>query len=88
MLLKIYGKKNCPFCVKAKKYAEDLKGFRNDFNFEYIDYQEAGMSKEDVAEKVGRSVETLPQIVLDESYIGGCTEFETYIRKNRLFAKK
>lgn len=87
MLLKIYGKKDCPFCEKAKKLAEQLSGFRNDFSFEYTDYLEAGMTKEDVAEAVKNPVETLPQIVLDKEYVGGYTEFEKYVRKNRLFSK-
>ena len=87
MLLKIYGKKNCPFCEKAKKLAEQLSGFRNDFSFEYTDYEEAKMTKEDVAAVVNHPVSTLPQIMLDEEYVGGYTEFERYVRKNRLFSK-
>lgn len=87
MLLTIYGKKNCPFCEKAKKLGAQLEDFRSDFEVSYTDYQDAGMSKEDVAEKVGNPVETLPQIMIDDTYVGGYKEFEVYVRKNRLFAK-
>ena len=31
MLLTIYGKKNCPFCEKAKKLGAQLEDFRSDF---------------------------------------------------------
>jgi glutaredoxin 1 len=87
MLLTIYGKKNCPFCEKAKKLGTQLKDFREDFEVSYTDYQEAGMSKEDLANKVGNPVETLPQIMIDDNYVGGYKEFEIYVRKNKLFSK-
>ncbi len=88
MKLLIYGKKRCPFCVKAKTLANQLKEFKENFDFEYIDYEEEGMSKEDISNKINQPVSTLPQILLNEEYIGGYDQFEIYVRKNRLFAKK
>jgi glutaredoxin 1 len=87
MFLKIYGKKGCPFCVKAKKLADQLKSFREDFDFEYIDFEEIGLTKESLGEKINVTVETVPQILLDDKVIGGFTEFEAYVRKERLFSK-
>ena len=87
MLLKIYGKKHCHFCDKAKKLGTQLESFRSDLSVEYIDYEVEEMSKDDVAKIVDNPVETLPQIMLDEEYIGGYNQLEVYVRKNRLFSK-
>ena len=87
MKLVIYGRKSCPFCVKAKKLAEDLKSVREDFDFDYIDYEEKGMSKEDISNEINQTVNTVPQILLDEKYIGGYDDLSAYVRKNRLFSK-
>lgn len=88
MKLTIYGKKNCPFCTKAKTLATQLSGFREDFSFEYTDFEEEGLTKETLGEKLNVEVETVPQILLDDIYIGGFTEFDLYVRKNKLFARR
>lgn len=88
MKLEIYGKKNCPFCTKAKNLADQLSNFREDFSFEYTDFEEKGMTKETLGEKLNVTVETVPQILLDGELIGGYTDLEAYVRKNRLFSKR
>lgn len=88
MKIEVYGKKNCPFCTKAKKLAEQLKGFRGDVDFKYTDYEEEGYTKETLSEKIDRVVSTAPQIVIDGKSIGGYTDFESYVKSNRLFSKK
>lgn len=68
----IYSKDSCPFCVKAKKLLEQ-KG---------IEYTEkklgVDVTKEDMFIFLGRTVKTVPQIVLDGKYIGGYTELDAY----------
>jgi len=88
MKLTIYGKKDCPFCDKAKLLASQLNDIRKDFSFEYFDYEDEGFTKETLGEKLGKEISTLPQIILDDKLIGGYTDLEAYVRKNKLFARQ
>ena len=72
----IYSRDNCPFCVRAK-YLLEQKG---------IAYTEisAVENREDLIQKVteatGQAPKTVPQIWLDEKYIGGFTELDAYFK--------
>ena len=63
----IWSKENCSFCIKAKTLL-DSKG---------IQYEErkigSGWTKEQLFESVP-TARSVPQIFLDEEYIGGYTE--------------
>ncbi|ABC31017.1 Glutaredoxin, GrxA family [Hahella chejuensis KCTC 2396] len=78
----IFGRSGCPYCVRAKQIAEQLKDQRQDFDFRYIDIHEEGISKADLEKTVGKPVLTVPQIFIDKEHIGGCNEFENYVRQN------
>jgi len=78
----IFGRPACPYCVRAKAIAEQLKEERDDFDFRYIDIHAEGISKADLEKTVGKPVNTVPQIFVDEQHIGGCTEFEAFCREN------
>jgi len=39
------------------------------------------MSKEDIAKIIGKPVQTVPQILVDEKPIGGCTDFQAFVRE-------
>ncbi|ASK78626.1 glutaredoxin [Paraphotobacterium marinum] len=82
MFVVIFGRPGCPFCVKAKDLAEDLKSKRDDFNFRYVDIHAEGISKADLEKSVGKPVETVPQIFIDEKPIGGYTEFNAYAQEH------
>ncbi|MEI4943842.1 GrxA family glutaredoxin [Aeromonas caviae] len=82
MFVEIFGRPGCPYCVRAKQIAEQLTEERDDFEFRYVDINVAGLTKDDLAAKAGKSVTTVPQIFLDEQHIGGCTDFEAYARAN------
>jgi len=62
----VYSKKNCPFCAMAM---EELK--LRGIPYDKIDLEEIGKT---AAEVTGRKVNTLPQIYLEGSYIGGYDE--------------
>lgn len=66
----------CPYCVRAKELAEKLSSEHDDFNFRYIDIHAEGITKADLEKTVGKPVETVPQIFVDQKHIGGCTDFE------------
>lgn len=82
MLAVIFGRPGCPYCVRAKEIAETLTESRDDFKFRYVDIHAEGISKADLEKTVGKPVETVPQIFLDQNHIGGCTEFEAYAKAN------
>lgn len=82
MFVVIFGRPGCPFCVRAKELAEKLSTDREDFKFRYIDIHEEGISREDLEKTVGKPVETVPQIFVDQEHIGGYTEFEAYAKAN------
>ncbi|WP_249961181.1 GrxA family glutaredoxin [Histophilus somni] len=81
MYVVIFGRSGCPYCVRAKNLAEKLKNTLEDFDYRYIDIVAEGISKADLSLSVGKPVETVPQIFIDEKPIGGCTDFEALMKE-------
>lgn len=84
MFVVIFGRPGCPYCVRAVELAEKLTEQRDDFKFKYVDIHAEGISKADLSKSVGKPVETVPQIFIDEKPIGGCTDFEQLVRETGL----
>ncbi|PYE34422.1 glutaredoxin 1 [Idiomarina fontislapidosi] len=82
MFTVIFGRPGCPFCVRAKDVAEQLKADRDDFDYRYVDIHEEGITKADLEKTVGKPVHTVPQIFVDETHVGGFTEFEAYAKEH------
>ncbi|WP_105902717.1 GrxA family glutaredoxin [Vibrio gangliei] len=82
MFVVIFGRPACPYCVRAKELAEKLKEERDDFNYRYVDINAEGITKADLEKTVGKPVETVPQIFVDQDHVGGFTEFEAYAKEN------
>lgn len=82
MLLVIFGRAGCPFCVRAKDLAETISQKRDDFSYRYVDINAEGITKADLEKSVGKPVNTVPQIFLDEQHIGGFTEFDAYAKQH------
>ncbi|MFH7564092.1 GrxA family glutaredoxin [Oceanimonas smirnovii] len=82
MFAVIFGRPGCPFCVRAKDLADKLSADRDDFKYRYVDIHAEGISKEDLEKTVGKPVETVPQIFLDQAHIGGFTEFEAHAKEH------
>lgn len=80
MFVKIYGRNSCPFCMRAKNLAQKLKDSISNFDYEYIDMIEHGLTKEDLIPLVGRPVQTVPQIFIDGKSIGGCSDFQALMK--------
>jgi glutaredoxin len=69
----VWSKDSCPFCVQAKALLES-RG---------IDYEERNVMHEWTKEQLLEAVptaRTLPQIFLDENYIGGFTELKRHLQ--------
>ena len=56
-----------------KDLAEKLSNERDDFQYQYVDIRAEGITKEDLQQKAGKPVETVPQIFVDQQHIGGYT---------------
>ena len=63
-MVKIYSTSWCPSCVFAKRLLED-----ENIDFEEINIEELGMSREDLCNLTGGM--TVPQIVINNKSIGG-----------------
>ena len=79
----IFGRPGCPYCVRAKDLAEKLSNERDDFQYQYVDIRAEGITKEDLQQKAGKPVETVPQIFVDQQHIGGYTDFAAWVKENR-----
>jgi glutaredoxin len=69
----VWSKDSCPFCVQAKALLE-ARG---------IEYEERNVSKDWTKEQLLEAVptaRTLPQIFLDDNYIGGFTDLRSHLR--------
>ena len=68
----VYSKPACQFCDKAKALLTQLK----------IEYTEKVVTKdislEELFEELGKTVRTIPQIVIDDKHIGGFNELREY----------
>lgn len=65
----------------CKRVGGKLSKERDDFNYRYIDIHAEGITKADLEKTVGKPVETVPQIFVDQKHIGGCTDFEAWAKK-------
>ncbi|MBE0488451.1 MAG: GrxA family glutaredoxin [Halomonas sp.] len=84
MFVVIFGRPGCPYCVFANELASRLQNAGAIEGFRYVDIQAEGITKADLEKTIGRPVHTVPQIFIDETPIGGYTEFESYVRQHRL----
>lgn len=78
MKVTIYGKPDCPLCVRSKALVQE-----RGVDFEYIDFIEAGLSKADLEMIVGGPVRTAPQILIDGKAIGGYPQLIGHLNKER-----
>lgn len=76
----VYSKDDCPFCVKAK---EILKS--EGIEIKEININET-MGREEfilfIAPYIGDKRPTVPQIFIDEEYIGGCDDLEDKLSRS------
>ena len=68
----VYSKPACQFCDKAKALLTQL-------DYEYTEkVVTKDISLEELFEELGKTVRTIPQIVIDENHIGGSNELREY----------
>ncbi len=72
----IYGRSSCGFCIRAKQLCESLK-----LPYIWIDMIEEGLTKADIADRIGKPVHTVPQILVGDRHVGGYDDFSAYVRQ-------
>jgi len=75
----MFGKASCPFCVKAKQLLEEAG-----MEFRYFDVVKDSAALYRMIPEVkaiigDKTPVTVPQIWLDDQYIGGCNELEDWL---------
>ena len=71
----VYGKNNCIWCERSKYLLEE-----NSIEFEYRNIEEEPKYREELAEKLP-TARTVPQIFLDDEYVGGFTQLNEKSKK-------
>jgi glutaredoxin len=78
----MYSKNPCPYCVKALDLLQD-----NGISVTEIKVNEV-ITPDDFKSKIktltGKDVTTVPQIFIDEQYIGGCDDLIEYFDKKEV----
>jgi glutaredoxin 3 len=78
MIIEIYSKENCPYCVQAETLCKQ--------NATLIDYKkfmlDEDFTREELFEKFP-TARTFPQIVVDGESIGGFTELKELVNSRR-----
>lgn len=75
MKVTIYGKQQCPNCTRAKELCE-ARGI----DYEYIDFVETGMTKQQLEAIMGTPVSSVPQILVDDKPVGGYNHLTTHLQ--------
>lgn len=72
----MYTFKTCPYCIKAK----------NLLNKEKIEFQEIEVSSEELKELANKTkMTTVPQIFVDDLFIGGCEDLYNLYKDKKKF---
>jgi len=71
-MIEIYGKENCVHCQNAVKLAVSLEQ-----KYKYYNVQIDGI--EALVERMGVRPRTVPQIFVDDNFVGGYKEFYQYM---------
>ncbi len=75
--VRIYTKSHCPYCAQVKDYLKD-----NNIEFENKDMDQDPKFYEEL--KKATKHKTVPQIFVNDEFIGGAKEFFQWIKKNSL----
>ncbi len=70
----IYGRNSCGFCHMAKQLCD-----RRGVPYRYVNIEAEGITKQDLSEKAGKPVFTVPQIFVGNEHIGGFDQFSEFV---------
>ncbi len=78
--IEIYTSSLCPYCVKAKKLLQTLKLEYNEHNVD----DDFDKMCEELSSKYNKTVQTVPQIIINGNYVGGYTDLEALYKSGKL----
>lgn len=76
----IYTSATCPYCIKAKKLLTNL-------NLTYVEHNIDDNFEEitkELSEKFQRQIMTVPQIIINNHYVGGYDDLEAMYKSGKL----
>lgn len=80
MFIVVFGRENCPYCVKAKDFLKEKQ-----LGFSYLDVSADEkfflQMNSWVQEATGAPARTVPQIFIDGDHIGGYTDLVEHFNK-------
>jgi glutaredoxin 1 len=72
----VYGTSKCSWCDKVANMLGD-----NEIEVEKIDVSESKEHFQSMKKAAGKSVTTVPQVIIDGKFVGGYTEVERFINR-------
>lgn len=78
--IEIYTSATCPYCIKAKKLLQFLNLEYDEHNVDN-DFEEM---QKIIKDSFNLSVETIPQIIINGTYVGGFTDLEASYKSGEL----
>ena len=72
----VYGTSKCSWCDKVANMLGD-----NEIEVENIDVSESKENLKSMKGAAGKSVTTVPQVIIDGKFVGGYTEVERFINR-------
>ena len=76
MKAKMYSTPRCSWCDRVARMLEEYE-----VNVEKIDVSGSKELIKEMQEAAGEKVTSVPQVVIDEKYIGGYTEVERFLKR-------
>lgn len=86
----IIGTTTCPYCVNAKRLADE-QGIEYEYLTIVKDVSEIGgtnISMDEAFNLVGKPFRTVPQILVDGEHVGGFDDFNKFINNRGLDSKE
>ncbi|WMY97683.1 MAG: glutaredoxin domain-containing protein [Arsenophonus sp.] len=78
----IFGRSKCSYCVSAINLAKKICKDNVIYQHEYIDINNKEHSNFFLIKNLKKKIKTVPQIFIENKYIGGYEEFKRYVEKN------
>ena len=76
MKAKVYGSSQCVWCDRVAKLLED-----SGIDIEKIDISQGKEFIKEMQDAAGKKVNTVPQVIIDNEYVGGYTETERFLNR-------
>ena len=76
MKAKVYGSSQCVWCDRVAKLLEDIG-----VEIEKIDVSQGKEFIKEMQDAAGKKGNTVPQVIIDNEYVGGYTETERFLNR-------